>query len=840
MGKIDFSKIGSTAPEPSQTITDPRDLFNALPKKDPALNYLRGPQDQVLARWNQRRADRDIVIKINTGGGKTLVAILIAQSLLNERIYPVAYLVPDKFLVSQVRAEADRLGVATADKPSDKAFQTGKAVLIGTFATVFNGLSVFGVEGTPSKPPRFNLEALVVDDAHACATQADQAFRLNIPSETKEYEDLFNLFCDDLRKASPTGVLDLEDGRRSALQEVPFWAWQDKQNNVMEILHPVSNHDEFKFVWPLVADRLHLCTAVFTADAIEIQAPLHPTDLISGFSGAKRRVYLTASLTDDSVLVRHFQATQKSATTPIFPSSAADIGDRMILIPQDLCPTIKDEDIRDYLSKLAESQNVVVIVPSYRRANWWRQCTKLILTKDNIHDGVEQLKANPRLGLVVLVNRYDGIDLPEDACHILAIDGLPEAWNGIERLEEAQLRGSAGMLARQIERLEQGMGRATRSNEDYSVVILMGARLTERLNQPEARDLFSPATRTQLEIAERITTKVAVKNVDDLTDVIYQCLERDSGWIAYSRGILAEVRYEAPIIGVDVEAERLAFNAACLGDIDSARNQQMEAIEALKNENEPRRALLTQRLASYVHAWNKTEAQDLQRIANANNRNLLRPLTGIQYHNLAKSEFSQGENASTWLIGQYATGNDLVVGFNALIQDLSWDPAHTRQFEQAVADLGCHLGLKTQRPDDEYGEGPDDLWALDGGEFLVIEAKSGADHDHPVKKNDAKQLSNSMDWFRHRYPNSKALPVLVHPEARFAPGAAVPVGCRVIDVQHLDKLRQTLERVAIQLANDNAYRDSARVRSILLTESLRVTASPTKNTFIHRFTTAPK
>ena len=29
------------------------------------------------------------------------------------------------------------------------------------------------------------------------------------------------------------------------------------------------------------------------------------------------------------------------------------------------------------------------------------------------------------VGLVVFVNRYDGIDLPDDACRILVIDGLP-------------------------------------------------------------------------------------------------------------------------------------------------------------------------------------------------------------------------------------------------------------------------------------------------------------------------------------------------------------------------------------------------------------------------------
>lgn len=35
------------------------------------------------------------------------------------------------------------------------------------------------------------------------------------------------------------------------------------------------------------------------------------------------------------------------------------------------------------------------------------------------------------VGLVVLINKYDGIDLPSDACRILALDGCPrhtEHW----------------------------------------------------------------------------------------------------------------------------------------------------------------------------------------------------------------------------------------------------------------------------------------------------------------------------------------------------------------------------------------------------------------------------
>lgn len=51
---------------------------------------------------------------MNTGSGKTVVALLILQSCLNENKGPAVYVVPDSYLVSQVIEQAIQLGIATA------------------------------------------------------------------------------------------------------------------------------------------------------------------------------------------------------------------------------------------------------------------------------------------------------------------------------------------------------------------------------------------------------------------------------------------------------------------------------------------------------------------------------------------------------------------------------------------------------------------------------------------------------------------------------------------------------------------------------------------------------
>ena len=75
--------------------------------------------------------------------------------------------------------------------------------------------------------------------------------------------------------------------------------------------------------------------------------------------------------------------------------------------------------------------------------------------------GLERLR-NGHVGLTLLVNRYDGIDLPGAACRVLVIVDLPEVSSYTDMVDSEVLSGTAVNLRRQIERIEQGMGRGVR------------------------------------------------------------------------------------------------------------------------------------------------------------------------------------------------------------------------------------------------------------------------------------------------------------------------------------------------------------------------------------------
>jgi replicative superfamily II helicase len=188
------------------------------PTNPPGYEYLRGPQEQVLDSWFTRRAIHDLVIKMNTGGGKTIVGLLVAASSLNEGSGPLAYLVPDHYLAEQVRDEARMLGIAVTDDARSAVYMRGKAILVDVFARLFNWQSIFGVAGTVSKPPSVSIGTLIVDDAHACLAKAEESFRLKVPADDPVYRQILELFRSDISEQSPAGMMDLEASRYSAVQ----------------------------------------------------------------------------------------------------------------------------------------------------------------------------------------------------------------------------------------------------------------------------------------------------------------------------------------------------------------------------------------------------------------------------------------------------------------------------------------------------------------------------------------------------------------------------------------------------------------------------------------------
>lgn len=152
----------------------------------------------MLDAWSGRRDQRDIVIKTNTGGGKTIVRLLMLQCCLHEKKGPALYLAPDPHLAKRVCGEAANLGLDVVSDPESVKFISGQAICVTTMRTLVNGRTRFGLAGPGGRQP-IRVGSIVVDDAHAALSLTEESTRLVIPSDHAAYDALLDLFAADLK-----------------------------------------------------------------------------------------------------------------------------------------------------------------------------------------------------------------------------------------------------------------------------------------------------------------------------------------------------------------------------------------------------------------------------------------------------------------------------------------------------------------------------------------------------------------------------------------------------------------------------------------------------------------
>ncbi len=221
---------------------------------------LRPAQKVILDDWHQhRRADKDVIIKMHTGQGKTLIGLLILQAKLNEDLGPALYLCPNNHLVDQTVSQAKQFGITCAVAPGDipTEFLESKQILVTSVQKLFNGLTKFKL-GAKSQ----GVGAIVMDDCHACIDAIREQCVIEIPRAHRAYDALLAVFGPDLKEQGAGTFADTREQKFDALLAVPYWSWMDRHEDVALILAKDSGTDEIKYAWPLLKDILRDCLCV--------------------------------------------------------------------------------------------------------------------------------------------------------------------------------------------------------------------------------------------------------------------------------------------------------------------------------------------------------------------------------------------------------------------------------------------------------------------------------------------------------------------------------------------------------------------------------------------------
>lgn len=818
---IDFTKLSNDS---KKDIVDPSIIFASLPNKAKKYGYLRQVQAEVLEQWFKNRNQKNNIIKMNTGSGKTTVALLILQSCLNEKKGNAIYVVPDKYLIKQVEEEALDLGISVTTNTDDVEFIRCNSILLITIQKLINGKTIFNKSR--------NIDNIIIDDVHACLDIAEQQFIIQITRDKfeKMYTEIADLFSKELERQNYPNKMNIyANFPTSNAMLIPFWEVREKYKTVCDVIEKYKNMDgysEIMFPYDFLKDILKYCNICISYNKIEISPDCLPINKVSAFCDASRRIFISATLKDDGRLLKDFDIDKDEIKSIITPNNGMDIGNRMILFPQAINPEIKEADIRKVLKIISKNKRIIVIVPSKKRCEFWEGFSDRIFSKDNINE----IK-NYKTGLDILINRYDGIDLKDDLCSYLVIDGLPKAKSLFEEITESITRDTGNSLQEKIQKIEQGMGRGIRSSLDNCAVIIMGKELLNILYNKGAIENFSDSTKEQFALSENVSEQLKNRGLNEIIETFNLCLDRNENWLKIMSEKLSEIEIHRDL---KYDINDIDLSKAFRHALNSNFEKCTEIIQKIANEetNKTIKGYNMYILAKYTDYIDPVNAQQILVKAKENNTDVCIPLEGYDYKILKNKNINQAQNIFDKIEKSYENNiKKYLFAIESVFSNLIFVDNTYKKFENSINDLCRLLGFEGNMPERESGSGPDNLWNLGKSKYLVIECKNEAVSEY-ICKADCGQLSVSLNWAKDKYGrDAECNGIIIHRSTMFDYDAIPDNNVRIMREDNIKKLEENLKAFCISLQKEKI--DIKNISTMLI--KYKLTADDFVNEYTYKF-----
>ena len=790
--------------------TNPLKIFETLTLRGTVENIW-DPQSEALRSWDAVRQKKDVVIEMNTGGGKTLIGVLIAQSLVNETAGQVLYVCPTIQLIEQARMRAEECGLEVAtyydgNWSNEQVFSGAYGPCLTNYAAVFNGKSIFR---------KREISAFILDDAHVAGPNIRGSFTLRLGSSTPTFSRVVDLFRPYLEKSGHAQELAaLLSGDWVPLLFIPAFELNRQWQKLTQILvdEDVDADRATLFAWEHLRDRLNRCAILISATAVEISPVSLPLSTLGHFVPNPRRIYLTATMPSPFQFSQTF-GVEKAHT--IRPGGKSGDSQRLFVF----APGSTDEEQRQWTKNVIDSYKACVIAPSKRQAEAWTDIADLYDGSTG-QTGVERFKAAPAPKKMVMAARYDGIDLPGDACRLLVLDGIPVGSFAIERFIDQSLNLANTRTSTTAIRLTQAIGRIFRSNTDHGVVVLCGRELQSWLRNPSHHAFLPDLLQRQIQLGIQLRDSV---EADEATyeDLIEGILAGDREWDRIYKTSIRDydtaTRPTPPAWLVDAASrEGSAFLPLWQEDFAGAARSIRKLVDSVSPSDKKLAAWyghwcgLAQEMTgqtvaatqSYQEAANQCAALGRPAISS---RSVLasvsNPRPGVQANRIAElAAKSTAVQKSLTVVKR-----DLVYGEN------------TKAAEAALAELGKLLGLEGTRPDNQPAPkktGPDVLWRYTSSKSgVALEAKTNKKADSQYqKKDDIGQFHDHLVYLRRKFPGETFFQAIVGQQLPVSTESNPTDELRIVPLEGFQELAGRVEQMYnfIEASTDS---DAAAVKA---------------------------
>ena len=513
--------------------SDPESLFRSLSGRSTKIQHLWAHQADVLRSWHSNHLDtRDLALELPTGTGKTLIGLLIGDFVRQTREERVAYLCPNRQLAHQVGKLAKEYSIdarvlvgqqSLYNPPDFSAFVNSSAIAITTYSAIFN-----------TNPRIDSANLLILDDAHASEDFIASLWNVNIDREDHRdiYIGLLDFFRDEIPGSQLSNLMgEATLGARVEYGKIPSPVAHKRQMELRNYLDSVLDNTDQRFSWSMIRGHLDACHIFVSWPTISIRPITPPTFDHEPFSKSRQRIYMSATLGEGGELER-ITGIRKIERLP-GPEGwdRQGPGRRFIMFPDLGLPaetskaaaiTLAGEPVRSLILDTNRSISKSIIDALSKLSP-----SPEILTANDIEHSMEPFLEKEHAALV-LHNRYDGLDLPGDACHLEWICGLPGATNAQEGFLLNRLRVESLLRDRIITRLTQALGRCTRDATDHAVVVVSGPETLDFCNKIENRSGFHPELQAEFNYALDDDSKIVWP--ERFTNTARAFLRKEPGW----------------------------------------------------------------------------------------------------------------------------------------------------------------------------------------------------------------------------------------------------------------------------------------------------------------------
>lgn len=744
-----------------QQFPSPEELYlsGTLPRTNAAVDGLWLHQGDVIRAYAEHHHKTpDLALELPTGSGKTIPGLLIAEWVRRRSEGPVIYATPTKQLAWQVLATARREGVPSHlligrhkswDIAEESAVEGAEAIGITTYSAIFNS--------SPKIPePRL----IVLDDAHAGEQFVGAEYGVTI----RRYEDpgAYEVVLDAL-SSFLSGLL------LQRLRGEPDPGAHHQVRLLLPVIHPsaLAKLDvalaklpaPYTFDFAMIRSGLASCCVYLSYGGIHIRPVIPPTFENRIFSRAEQRIYLSATLGSGGELERAF-GREHIVRMPLPTKTPPRSGRRLFVFP-DLAA---GGDALGLTRRIVGVTNKALVLSQETLAKTEAAATALagqgipVMGRDDVEQGLDAFAMAPT-GVLGLANRYDGLDLPGQACRIVVLGGKPDAVGLQEKFLSERAEASAALAERLRTRIVQGAGRCTRGPNDYAVVVVLGSDITRYFSRPENREALEPELQAEVEFGWQNSRGT---DPDEVIENIEMFLEHDAAWREDGEPLVAEFRQDAvkveaagaEALGSSAASEVKAWHLAFRGEWIAASEQLQEAarqVGAGGQSTRGYRGLLLYLSGVWLHLGSEDETQrararELVRQAAAASEvrgtwlKEMPQLPGTEEVSLASMDVVAVSAIVARLRGQLRpnrVNDDLKKMREALAQDES------TVYEGGLTSLGSFLGAEASKP---KGQGRcDSAWVWGTAIWMTVEAKSEQHADGLLPLHDIRQANTQLD-----------------------------------------------------------------------------------------------